>query len=378
MLQGPVFLYGDFVLQLTGKLVLCLDMGPGPGADFRVVGINKGDLQMIRPCDPFDQREQALLRFFRCGTESNGTGRSFRLDIRPEAFQGLLQLIHTLGAKLFKGKDLQAGEKRIAFIPGKMGSAKLDIYGLKTVQQCEKGPFFIHGPDMLRFKAHALLQLLIGTGLGKADLIQAAAGIKLQKLKIALRFRIFTVNGKDPGDSAGNGGGIVAFQNADAFVPLHDVKPAHVFTAANGIADAFIPQMRIAESDPFHGKLGIRRQKGHEVAGKRGTSPCRAGADNELGGDIHQTQLHLPGRLILRQQFIQNGGIGIIAPAHGGFIVFLAQLQCLGILGDGFLMTHCCSPFGSSSLVYCMQNVGEINGKAAQKISRSAAASGYC
>ena len=195
------------------------------------------------PCDV----EKALFLFLRLGAESDLLGQGSALNIRPHAFNGFGKLLRALRPKLRKGEDLQAAEQSVGNGAGKGRAAQLPVNRGKTALQRQKSPLFICRPNMLPLIAHGLDQLLVAAGLGKLDLIQAAAGIKLQKLVIELHCRIVGIHRQDTRHIAGDRGRVIAFQHTDSLVALLHIESAHILAAADGIPDPLVSQMRLTK-----------------------------------------------------------------------------------------------------------------------------------
>ena len=198
---------------------------------------------------------------------------------------------------------------------------------------------------MLPLIAHGLDQLLVAAGLGKLDLIQAAAGIKLQKLVIELHRRVVGIHRQNARHIAGDRGRVIAFQHADPLVALLDIESAHILAAADGIPDPLVSQMRLTKGDPFRGKFRLGIEKRHKIAREGKAAPMSFGTDDLFRRNIHQAKLDPPCGHALVQNLLQNLGIGVAALGESGFVIALPQLPCGGILGDCLLSAHVLPPW---------------------------------
>ena len=137
-------------------------------------------------------------------------------------------------------------------------------------------------------------------------------------------------------DMGGDAGRTVAEQHTEPFITFLNVEAAHKFVALHRVADPFLTQMSIAETDPLGGKLARRLQQGHEVSGESGCAAGRLGADKAVGGDLDKTEVGIAGDGGFLYDVIQHERIGIFTVEDGVFIIFLPCLQGMVVLFNRF------------------------------------------
>ena len=327
---------------------------------------------MILVADAENAGDKALFLFLRLGAESDLLGQGSALDVRPHALNGFGKLLRALRPKLRKGENLQAAEQRVGNGAGKGSAAQFSVNRGKTALQSQKSSLFVCRPNMLPLIAHGLDQLLVAARLGKLDLIQAAAGIKLQKFVIELHCRIVRIHRQDTRHIAGDRGRVIAFQHTDSLVALLDIESAHILAAADGIPDPLVSQMRLTKGDPFRGKFRLGIEKRHKIAREGKAAPMGSGANDLLRRNIHQAKLDPPCRHPLVQNLLQYLGIGVTALGKGGFVIALPQLPRDGILGDCLLPAHKIPPW--ERICFSIAEGGEKSMAKLHKISRFSAA----
>ena len=87
----------------------------------------------------------------------------------------------------------------------------------------------------------------------------------MEKFIVALDLGVLTVDRQEADHVAGDGGGLVAFQDADPLVALLDIKAAQVLIAADGVPNPFVTQMGGTQADPLLGKFRVCGKEGHEI-----------------------------------------------------------------------------------------------------------------
>ena len=205
------------------------------------------------------------VRVCHVGGDGDGLLQSQDLHVGPDGFQTLLQLVHGHFAQLVEGVDLQPDQKGVSGGGHQVHTAKLIKGLLEEGEPGEKAAAFLIGPDMVRFKAHGGLELGKAAGLREVHAVEPGELVKLEELIVALDLRLLAVDGEETDHIAGDGGGLIAFEDADPLVALLDIKAAQVLIAADGVPDPFVAQMGGAQADPLLGKFRVCGKEGHEI-----------------------------------------------------------------------------------------------------------------
>ena len=203
---------------------------------------------------------------------------------------------------------------------------------------------------MPRLVAQGGLELGEAAQLEELHLIEPRQLIELHELIVPLHSQILAFRREHADDRAGDGGGAVAFEDADALVALLHVEPAQILIALDGVADALVAQVGFAELHPLGAELGVNRQQRHKAGGKGRLAAGALGADNLIDGDFNESQVHPSGAHGLHQNLVEHLGIGVATPEHIGAVVLLPLLEGALILIHGFGKTH-----ASSSLFTALQ-----------------------
>ena len=113
------------------------------------------------------------------------------------------------------------------------------------------------GPDVVGVEAEGGLELSEAAAAAEVYLVDAAQAVEVHELVVDDDGLVVGVGGDDAGDVAWDGGGVEAFEDADALVALLDVEAAHVLVAADGVTYALVAEVGGAELGPFGGELAV-------------------------------------------------------------------------------------------------------------------------
>ena len=193
---------------------------------------------------------------------------------------------------------------------------------------------------MVGIEAQRGLQLGIVADTVEMHLIQAAEPIKVQKFIIDPHCRVVGIDRQDARDIGTDGRRVKAFEDTHALVALLHIEASHVFKAPDGIRDAGVAQMRLAECDPLSRELRSKVQQRHKIRGKRRLPPCRIRADDLRNGDIQNAEIHTAGHRAVAQPFLQHLRIRIASAVHTLAVAFLSGLERLPELLNRFLSAH--------------------------------------
>ncbi len=190
---------------------------------------------------------------------------------------------------------------------------------------------------MVGLIAQGGLELHKAAGAAEIDPVEPRHLVGSHEVVVGLDRRVLRPEGDDPDDIAGDSGGVVALEDADPLVALLDVEPAQVFIAADGVADALVPQMGRAQIHPFIRKFRICVQQGHEIGGKGGTPPGSLRTGDGLCRHLDHTHVHPARHHGVVQDFVQDLGVGVAPVEDAVLVIFLALLEGLAVLLQCFL-----------------------------------------
>ena len=63
----------------------------------------------------------------------------------------------------------------------------------------------------------------------------------------------------------------------------------------DGVANALLGEVRLAQCHPLHRKFGVCGQQRHKIGGKRRAPPLGFGADDLFHRDLDNTHVHMAG-----------------------------------------------------------------------------------
>ena len=338
-------------------------MGAGPGAVHRVALVDESDMDVVGPYSVQEPVQEPLVRLLLGGgAHGDGGGMGQDFDVGPDGAEVFSELLGGLSFQLLKGVHPEPDQQGVCRGKGQALSPQLPEGCLEIGVAREEPLPLLLGPDVVRLKTQGSLELGKAPQLAEADLIQAGEGKGVQKLIVNLDGLVLGIGGNHPGDKGVDGRGAVALEDADPLVALLDVKPAHVFVAADGVPDA-LPQVGHAQLHPFGGKLCVSCQKGHEVGGKGGGPSGGLGAHNPLGGDADEPHVHPAGGHGVVQNFIQHLRIRITSPDDTIPVMLLPRLQRFGVLLVCFLSAQWNSSPAGHFVWLCGSYYRESSGK---------------
>ena len=180
---------------------------------------------------------------------------------------------------------------------------------------------------MLGVEAERGLQLRIVAQTVEMHLIQAAALIKMQEFIVDPHSRVVGVQRQHARDVRADGRRAEAPQDAHALVALLHVKLPHILKAADGVDDAGVAQMRLAERDPLARKLRPQVQQRHEIR-REGRLPPGGIHPDDLGDrDLQLAQIHAPGHHAALQQLLEDLRIGVAPAVDAVAVAFLPGFE---------------------------------------------------
>ena len=305
-------------------------MAGDPDALFRFQLVNECHIQLIQNrVNAAHQTAFALilgfgLDFYRFFLQRAGD------HIIPQGHKTLFQLGRGKLAQILEGVKLQPQKQcffRQNIIP--------DVQRFKGFQEVMvigiEGPAFVFRPRI----AHALADVAQQPGV-----VSGTAELHDIKFGFLVEFHEFII-GFDPGIlarfghnalyRAGDPGGTEVPQHTDALVALLDIKVAQIFITQNGIRNAGITQMGLAELDPLDAEFGFDIQKRPETGGKRSDPSGGFCADDPLRRNVHKTQVQHGFGGIFRQDLIQHGRMGALSGHDQIPVLLLSQTQGMGI-----------------------------------------------
>ena len=143
----------------------------------------------------------------------------------------------------------------------------------------------------------------------------------MQKFIIDPHSRIIGIDRQNARDIRADGRRLKAFENAHALVALLHVEAAHIFKAPDGIRDARVAQVRLAERDPLACKLRI----------------C---ADDLRDGNVQYAEIDAARDRAAAQPFLEHLRIRIASAVDALAVAFLPGLQRLPELLQRLLSAH--------------------------------------
>ena len=203
-----------------------------------------------------------------------------------------------------------------------------------------EGAFFRIGPGLAAALAQMGQQLGIVPGTAELNGVKLRRLVKFQEFSVGFDSGIVRGTGENPAHVAGNPGRAEMPQHADPLVALLDIKVAQILIAEDGVGDAGVPQVGAAKGNPLGGELTFAVQQRAEGGSKSGDPPGAFHADDPLGGNLDQTDVHDALSHTLGQQLVQYLRMGAAARHQQFPVFFLAHAQGLGIFFHCGLCDH--------------------------------------
>ena len=199
------------------------------------------------PAEAGQTAKQALRLRRSLGLHGDLAALGDSLQLRPDGADGPLQLRLRQHAQIAQRVRVQPGQQRLRCRDGRRGLRQLVIGGLEGIKGREERAALELRPDVLGVEAERGLQLRIVAQAVEMHLIQAAALIKMQEFIVDPHSRVVGVQRQHARDVRADGRRAEAPQDAHALVALLHVKLPHILKAADGVDDAGVAQMRLAE-----------------------------------------------------------------------------------------------------------------------------------
>ena len=260
-------------------------------------------------------------------------------QLRPDRADGFFQLRRPQHAQIAQRIRVQPHQKRFRRRDGRL-LAELVIGCAEGIERGQKRTLFPVRPDVVGVKAQRGLQLGIVADAVEMHLIQAAQPVKVQKFIIDPHSRIIGIDRQNARDIRADGRRVEALEDADALVALLHVEAAHIFKATDGIRDARVAQVRLAERDPLACKLRPKIQKRHEIRGKRRLPPRRICADDLRDGNVQYAEIDAARDRAAAQPFLEHLRIRIASAVDAIAVAFLPGLERLPELLQRLLSAH--------------------------------------
>ena len=205
---------------------------------------------------------------------------------------------------------------------------------------------------MIRLISQGRLQFRETAKPRKLELIQLCQRIRVHELVIALDLCRGCVDGKNANHISRNGGGLKVFHDTDPLIAFLNIEPPKIFIAADGIADAFFPQVSLTQLSPFPTKLTMLIQQRHEI-GRERIGPSRSLCPNDhVHGNLDNPQIHLTCHKAIFQKIIQRPQIGILPLMNALPVGLPALFQGFLIVFRSFkLQIHISSSCVSSEMI---------------------------
>ena len=260
-------------------------------------------------------------------------------QLRPHRAYGFFQLRGPHHAQIAQRICVQPHQKRLCRRDGRL-LTELIIRRAEGIERGQERALFPVRPDVVGVEAERGLQLGIIADAVEMHLIQAAQPVKVQKFIIDPHGRIVGIDRQDARDIRADGRRVEALEDADALVALLHVKAAHIFKAPDGIRDARVAQVRLAERDPLACKLRPKIQKRHEIRGKRRLPPRRICADDLRDGNVQNAEIDAARDRAAAQPFLEHLRIRIASAVDTLAVALLPGLERLPELLQRLLSAH--------------------------------------
>ena len=227
--------------------------------------------------------------------------------------------------------DRQIHQQRVAGgqVQGRTAQ-RVELLAEHGVQRREVQPVVV-APRFLRRFADQRLQFGVAAQLREADVVHLGQFIEIEELVVNFIFQRVVPRRDQPGHGAGDGDGLVIFEDGHPLVALLHIEPVQVFVGDDGGVDALF-QVGVAQVRPLDRELGAFVQQGHEVCRKGRVAAVGLGAHDALGRDVHQPQRLLRHDIHPGKDLIQHLQIRRLAPRHTGTVSALTRAQSVFII----------------------------------------------
>ena len=314
-------------------------MGLRPCAALRVALMHKRNFQVLRARSKQGvARRVAHLAGRRLRADCDGIWMRQRIDIRLEQPNRIFQRVRvhlTNRRERMVAQEHQQSVRRTQPAQEHLPAQRL----FKAEEARKEGLAVRRRPRLLRaFELYQ--QLPVGAGSGKLHLIQPRDAEKLQKLLIKRIARRIRIRGHQPRHIGRDRRRLKIAQNADALVALLHIEFSIIFKAADRFADALLPQMGVAEIDPFAAELRVGIQQRQKAGRERILPPGRLGSDDQVDGDLHQADALLLRGIAVGENLVEHLHIGRNAGGHAVLVLPESRFQRFRICGNRRIGVH--------------------------------------